>query len=202
MNKLLQISFAVVISLTVTSCSLLSPLKMPKQSRYVLNAGYTPKISRVKTNKAILVMQPDVDPLYSSTQIAYSNQPNQIAYFANNQWAEAPSIMLQTALVNALHDTHHYKAVLAPPAIGAYHYILSSQVTKLVQNFNVKPAILTFAFRVQLVQVATNKIVFADQYTFKQPLRFEGPYAGVLATNVVANKMLRKVIPACVRYAK
>src|SRR5579863_6715718 len=100
------------VALTLSSCSLFSPVNLSKDSTYMLNAA--PQLSHKKRMHSItlLVLTPETRPAYNTTQMAYSIKPYQVGYFSQNQWAETPSQMIQPLMVQTLQSAHYFHAVV------------------------------------------------------------------------------------------
>lgn len=190
MKMKLSCLFALVLSTLLTSCSLFSPLPADSNSTYVLNTlpSYIPK--REQHASTILVMPPDTQPVYNTTQMAYTIKPYQIAYFGRNQWAETPSQMLLPLIVQSLQNTRYFHAVVTPPYAGRYQYLLTTQILKLQQNYVKFPHVVELVVRAQLTRTATNQVVAIKQFTVSVPIKCRTPYSGVSAANQATAKIL------------
>ncbi len=56
--------------------------------------------------------------------------------------------------------------------------------------------------RVQLLKVATNKIVATRIFDVEEPMGYVSPYSGVLATNRAGAELMRRIAALSVRYAR
>src|SRR5262249_9060468 len=83
----------------LAGCSFFSPVKTDSPNKYLLNR--IPAVVPTKPTRSItlLVFAPETQPIFNTTQMAYTIKPYQIAYFSKNQWAETPTEMLQPLLV-------------------------------------------------------------------------------------------------------
>jgi cholesterol transport system auxiliary component len=72
-----------------------------------------------------LVLVPETEALYATTQMAYTIQAYQIAYFSENEWAETPSQMIQPLIVETLRHTHYFSEVMSVPDFGRHTFALS-----------------------------------------------------------------------------
>lgn len=190
--KLISLSIILLLS----SCSLLMPVREAPQKTYLLTA--VPVVPQSHTHHlTLLVFTPDTQPVYNTTQMAYSVRPYQIAYFSQHQWAETPSQMLQPLLVQTLQNTHYYHAVVTQPYIGSYDYALTTQILELKQDFTCHPAMLRFKIRAQLTSATTNRVIGTRVFSAAMPIREHCPYSGVYAANQAISQLLTRIAAFC-----
>jgi cholesterol transport system auxiliary component len=132
-------------------------------------------------------------PAYATTQMAYSTQAYQIAYFSKNEWAETPSQMIQPLIVKTLRNTHYFSEVLSPPDFGRHTFALRIEILELKQDFTSEPAMLQLAMHIYLSREATNQIVATKELSVREPMPERNPYAGVVAANEAMPKLLREL---------
>ena len=184
-------------SVILSGCSLLSPVKSEPENTYVLTSIPAYTVARRTHPITLLVMPPDTNPAYNTTQMAYTVKPYQIAYFAQNRWAETPSQMLQPLMVQTLQNTRYFHAVVTPPYAGRYQYMLSTHILKLQQDYTRRPAVLQLTLRAQLSRVTTNQIMATKQFSVVEPLWQKSPYGGVIAANRATATMLKHLSDFC-----
>lgn len=184
--------------ISLSSCSLLSPVKAENRSTYVLNTVPTHVVQKKTRPITLLVMQPETRPAFNTTQMAYTLRPYQVAYFSQNQWAETPSQMLQPLIVQTMQNTHLFHAVATPPFMGRYDYMLNTEITQLEQDFTRVPARVQMKVRVQIIRNATNQVVATKQFTASEPIRYKSPYSGVVAANRATSHILKEMASFCV----
>ena len=196
--KLLKINFIFAMLSTLLLSSCLSPVKTAPPSTYVINA--LPSVPHLGTHRvALLVGEPEVDSAYATTQMAYTQRPYQISYYVENRWAATPAQMLQPLIVQSLLRTNYFQAIVTPPFIGRYDYILSTQIVKLQQNFTRQPAVVEWVVNAQLSRVLTNQVIATKQFSISQPMIERNPYAGVVATNRAVERFLNQLTEFCLR---
>lgn len=195
---MMRIICLIIMSMVVTSCSILSPVKNDPPSAYMINRvpGAVTQSSSPH-GRTVLVLLPDVQPIYNTTKMAYTTKPFSVAYFSKNQWAETPQQMLLPLIVQTLTNTHHYKAVLTPPYGGRYDYVLNTQINQLQQNYTHQPAVLQFSLRAQIVNSTTNTVVATKQFIVYEPIGKGTPYNGVLAANKAVSVALSQLADFC-----
>jgi cholesterol transport system auxiliary component len=173
-----------------SGCTLFSPVNIDKKKN-LLNSIPLDLRSERTHPATLLVLEPETTPAYATTQMAYSTQAYQIAYFTKNDWAETPSQMIQPLIVQTLRSTQYFSEVLSPPDFGRHTFVLRSQILELKQDFTSEPAMLQLAMRISLSRDATNQVVATKELSVSQPMSERNPYAGVVAANEALPKLLR-----------
>jgi len=174
----------------LSSCTLFSPVNIDTKNN-VLNSIPLDLRSERTRPATLLVLEPETTPAYATTQMAYSTQAYQIAYFTKNDWAETPSQMIQPLIVQTLRSTQYFSEVLSPPDFGRHTFVLRSEILELKQDFTSEPAMLHLAMRISLSRDATNQVVATKELSVSQPMSERNPYAGVVAANEAMPKLLR-----------
>ena len=137
---------------------------------------------------SLSVSIPETVPIYDTTQMAYTIQPYQIAYFSQNEWGETPSQMIQPLIVQAIQNTNYFGVVVSQPHFGRHTYALrtetwSSSKTSL-ELATLNPPCAPAESRQRTVIIATKK-----NYRYGN-LCWKTPYAGVVAANEATAKLL------------
>lgn len=191
--------FALVL-MCLTSCSLLSPVKVCPPTQYRLNA--LPCNAPVKARKrvSILIARPEMVAPFDTTQIAYSRHIFQVAFFTQSRWAATPAQMFQALIVQALHNTHYYRAVLVPPYFGRFSYILNTQIVELLQDYSVNPPAMSIIVTAQITSMLTNQIVATKQFDLVEPILGYNAYAGVVAANTAMTRLLDQLALFCLNH--
>ena len=177
----------------LTSCSMLSPVQAEPESSYTLNTVPKTGIKKSRSHRTLLVTMPEILPAYDTVRMAYTTKPYEISYFANNRWIATPSQMLLPLIVQTLQNTHYFHAVINPPVVSRYHYVLNTKILELQQNFMYKPARLTFVMQAQLIKIDTNELIASKQFSVTEFLTAPTPYAGVRAANKAEAKILTQL---------
>jgi cholesterol transport system auxiliary component len=161
-----------------SGCTLFSPVNIDTKKNVLDNIPVD--LPRETTHSAtLLVLTPETMPPYATTQVAYSTQAYQIAYFSKNEWAEAPSQMIQPLIVQTLRNTHYFSEVLSSPYFGHHTFELRIEILEPRQDFASEPAMLQLAMRISLCRDATNQVVAIKELSVSQPMSERTPYAGV-----------------------
>jgi cholesterol transport system auxiliary component len=181
-----------IATLVVSGCALLAPAKV-ETSRDMLNKIPLELPQRKTSAATLLVFPPDTKPIYDTTQMAYTTQAYQLAYFSQHEWGGTPSQMLQPLLVKTLENTHAFNAVLTPPYPGRYRYALRTEILELTQDFTSEAATLQLSLRFQLSDGATNRVIATKEISLREPMQQKTPYAGVVAANDATAKALQEL---------
>lgn len=173
-------------------CALMTPAQV--ETRKQVLTKVPTDLPRARPHAAtLLVLVPEANALYDTTEIAYTVRPYQVEYFSRNEWAERPSQMIHALLMKTLRGTGHFQEVLAPPHMGAHKYALRSELLELQQDFTSNAPTLRLAMRVQLVDGATQKVIASRELDTQEPMREKSPYAGVVAANEATARILRDI---------
>ena len=193
MNSDLTRTAMVAVCLSLFSgCALLSPVKI-ETKKNVLNK-VTIDVPSEKTRPAtLLVLAPETNAIYDTTQMAYTTEAYQIGYFSQNEWAETPSQMIQPLIVQTIRNTRYFSEVVSPPHFGRHTFALRTEIQELKQDFTSDPATLQLAMRFDLSREATNKVTATKELSVQEPMREKTPYAGVVAANDALAKLLREL---------
>jgi cholesterol transport system auxiliary component len=189
-----QVSGQALIACAVffSGCTLFSPVNIDTKKN-VLNSIPPDLPSEATHSATLLVLVPETMPAYATTQMAYSTQAYQIAYFTRNEWAETPAQMIQPLVVQTLRNTHYFSEVLSPPYFGRHTFGLRIEILELKQDFTSEPAMLQLAMRVSLGREETNQAVATKELLVSQPIKEKNPYAGVVAANEAMRTLLREL---------
>jgi cholesterol transport system auxiliary component len=173
-----------------SSCTLFSPVEVATKKEMLKSVPLD--LPREQTHAAtLLVLAPETAQVYDTTQIAYTVQAYQIAYFRQHEWAETPAQMMQPLIVETLRNTHYFSEVLPAPDFGRHMFVLRTEIVELNQDFTSEPAMLQFALRVYLIREATGQVIATKEMSVREPMRERNPYAGVVAANEAAVTILR-----------
>lgn len=183
----------------LAGCSVFGPVKSGPSNQYMIDA--VPSVHETHRNQdTLLVTTPLALPAYNTQLMAYNTYPYQIAYFANNGWADTPPNMLQALMVESLQKTHHYRAVVAPPFQGHYDRVLHTALIQLQQDFTHHPSEVHLVFEAQLVDANTNQVIASKHFVIDEVARCNDPYSGVLAANRAAAKLMAQLALFCEKH--
>ncbi len=182
-----------IISFLLSACSFLSPQKTMQINTYTLVPKLNIHAAR-HSYRTLLVSAPIPVPGLNTDQMAYTEKPYQIKYFAENKWIGTPAQMLMPILVTALQQTHHYRAVVSPPFAGVTRDRVDTQILKFQREFSVnKQSQVVIVIREQIIRTSNNNIVAAKTFMVKQTVNGINPYDGVIAFNQATAKIMRQI---------
>jgi cholesterol transport system auxiliary component len=141
----------------------------------------------------LLVLAPESNPAYDTTQMAYTATQYELAYFARSEWAEKPARMLLDLLVSTLERTRRFRAVVTPPYAGRAAYVLRADILELRQDFTIEPATLRLVMRVELRDGESERIIASRRFEMREAMAEKSPGAGVVAANDAAAGLLRDI---------
>lgn len=176
----------------LSGCTLFSPVNIDTKKNVLSNIPLDLPTESTHSS-TLLVLVPETVPAFATTQMAYSIDTYQFAYFTKNEWAETPSQMIQPLIVQALRNTHYFSEVLSPPYFGRHTFELRIEILELMQDFTSEPAMLKLAMRIYLIREATNQIVATTEVSVREPMSERNPYAGVVAANEAMPILLREL---------
>jgi cholesterol transport system auxiliary component len=185
-------TFVVLCIVLLSGCALLSPVKTDTKKYALSNIPLD--LPNERTHSAtLLVLVPETEPLYATTQMAYTTKAYQIAYFDQNEWAETPSQLIQPLIVETLRHTNYFSNVLSSPDFGRHTFTLRSEILEIKQDFTSEPAMLQLSMRFDLSREASNQVIATKELSVQEPMRERNPYAGVVAANEAMAKLLREL---------
>jgi cholesterol transport system auxiliary component len=176
----------------MSGCALFSPVRIDT-NKNVLDKIPLDLLSETIHSATLLVLVPETTPVYATTQMAYTTQAYQVAYFSQNEWAETPSQMIQPLIVKTLRNTHYFSEVLSQPHFGSHTFALRTEILELKLDFTSEPAMLQLAIRFYLSREATNQVIATKELSVQEPMMERNPYAGVVAANEAMAKILREL---------
>jgi cholesterol transport system auxiliary component len=148
------------------------------------------------TDLVLKVSVPDAAPAFESSRMAYIEQPFRIDYFAQNEWADPPSRMLKTLLMQQLSNCGLFRFVFTDSAGVDESLRLDSELIELVQAFGESSSDVRVSVRFDLVDVAQRAILFSDTLSTTEPAASRDPYAGVVAANTAVQRVLDQLVTA------
>lgn len=186
-------SASLLLVLLLSGCSIFSPVPANNQTAYQISN--VPPVAHQKTHAlTLMVLNPDANNIYSSTDMAYTTTPYTVAYFSKSRWAEPPAKMLQQIVIQALQNSKYYRAIVTPAFSGSYDYALSMQLIELKQDFTLTTSVIRMKVNVQLISATNARIISAKQFSVVVPARYNTPYGGVLAANEAAKIIAADIV--------
>lgn len=175
-----------------SACTMFTPVQIATK-KVVLSSIPLDLPTEKTRSTTLLVLVPETKPSYDTTQMAYTTQAYQIAYFSEHEWAETPSQMMLPLVVATMRNTHYFREVLPVPHFGRHTFVLRTEILELKQDFTSEPAMLLLTMRFTLSREATHQVIASKEVSLREPMRERNPYAGVVAANEATAKILREL---------
>lgn len=185
-NRLVMMASLVIL----TACS---PIKVPVNNQYTLEAFSSKKITKHQTTISILVSPPEAMAGNQTEQMRYIKKPFELEAFVHNAWVSAPANMLYPLITQSLQKTDFFYAVASGPYIDRADYRLDTQIITLHQNFLIKPSVVEFVAKVMLTHVADNRLVSSRVISERTNCPTDTPYGGVIAANKAVQTFTEKL---------
>ncbi len=192
-NYLLRVFSLCLMALTLSACSLLSPVALPTINNYSLNQSATQKVAAKTNHKTVLVAIPTASPGFQSTQMIYLLKPYQLQAFSKNAWIAPPAQMLQPLIVQSLRNAGVFHAVIAAPTVVSTDVRLVAHLLQLQQNFIAGPSRIEIAIQVDLIN-KNNDAIASRRFTQIVVCKQDNPQAGVIAANQATQLILQQVV--------
>jgi len=191
---LLRGGLLIMITLLLTACGILDPVKLPTVSRYTIaNIKPVSIPSRSKTRLTLLVSLPIASPGYQSSRMVYVDIPYKLKTYANNRWVASPAEMLMSLLARQLRSKGYFYAVVTPPFSGVGNYRLDTRLLVLQQEFLRPTSVVRLVMQASLVNNTTNRVLASKRFQVLVNAPENNPYSGVLATNKAANILSKRI---------
>lgn len=151
--------------------------------------------SLVISAPVMVVAQPRAEAGFDTDRIVYVLDEHRLQSYADNQWIDTPSKMLEPLISGALWRTGVFAAVLHAPSAVNGRWELQSDIVRL--QHEVAAARFRFTINVTLIEKQTRTVVLAREFDATAPIIGTGPAAAVAAANVVVADVLRQMAAAC-----
>lgn len=195
-TRTILIVTAIIVSLS--ACSLFSPVKTEPTTFYVINTKGNPPRQAQTHKVSIFVTKMQSVPLNNSTDMVYTTKPHQVGHFLYHRWAEKPADMLEGLIVQTLKATNHFYTVGTLPSVTSYDYILNSQLIELDQAFSPGCSVVHLIINVELINAYSNAVVATQQFSVTEYAPEKNPYGGVIAANRAAAKIMNRIARFCI----
>ncbi len=175
-----------------SGCAVLNPVKVETRREMLakIPADLPP---RRTAPESILVLPPESSPVYDTIHMAYETRPYEIAYFGRTAWAERPTRMLHTLLVQTLEKARYFDTVAVPPFTGEYGHVLETKLLAFHQDFTSDPPAFRLILRVQIADRSAKEPIATRDISLREPMPERTPYAGAVAANEATAKALKEI---------
>ncbi len=171
-------------------CALTPP--EPDRS-YLLDASVGPRSTAPRSDRVLVVAEPQAVPGFDSQRIAYMRTPLALEYYTKSQWIDMPARMLVPLAVKALTNAGIFRAVVAEPTPVDGDLRLEIDSLRLQQEFLQRPSRVRFAFRASLVDVGSRRVLATRAFEVTEIAPSEDAYGGVQAANIAVERLLAEL---------
>lgn len=184
-------------SLPLTGCSILPKAESVSVERYTLDVQVNTVAQTASQGPVLLIARPLARADLDTPRMAYSEQNYELRYFARSRWADAPPQLLLPGLIDAFEASGRFAAVIRIGSAAAPQLRLDTEVLDFSQDFRVKPSQFDLRLRVQLVDLATRKVIASRVFESRQTAPAQSPYGGAQAANAAWRALLPDIVAFC-----
>lgn len=194
--------------LALAGCSALRTVVSPSPApaRYSLAGAATSQTRAPAVSAAnaltLIVNTPHAAAGFDSPHMMYLRHPDQLEYFAHNEWVDTPGRMLAPLIVSAIDSRNFFRAVVRTPAPAAGDLRLDTEVLRLQQEFFATPSVVRFTLRAYLVEAATRRVLAAHEFEAVADAPADDPRGGVTAAHAAVKQVLSQLADFCVHAAR
>ena len=185
----------------LTGCTALPSPQVESSNIYVLEARPADQTARPAGKLVLAVSAPRARAGFDTAQIAYVRHPHELDYFVKSRWADTPSRMLAPLLGQALEQRGGFRAIVQDPTSVAADLRLDTELIRLQHDFETHPSRVDLALRAQLVDLHSQRVLAAMEFTELENAPGENAYGGVIAANLALQRMLARVADFCAEHA-
>jgi ABC-type uncharacterized transport system auxiliary subunit len=152
-------------ALLLTSCGAARPVKYYTIEPEAVADAMSPQPFPM----ALLVGRITAPHLYREDRLVYESSPVELGTYEYHRWAEPPTEMLESMLIQALRGSGRYREVERMSSSSRGDYILRGHLFAL--NEVDGPAMAArFSIEVELFQPKTGVVVWTQDYTHDEPV--------------------------------
>ncbi|HEV2613892.1 MAG TPA: ABC-type transport auxiliary lipoprotein family protein [Gammaproteobacteria bacterium] len=182
----------------LTGCSPFQPIAVSPKTTYLLNdptIGQNDVMSHSKKN--LLVSIPSAPRWLNTSEMAYQTSSSEINYYAENEWAAPPALMLEPIIAHALSQSGLYGVVVQAPFGGNADRRLDVQIITMQQDFTKNPSVYNLVLQAQLINMVTGDIIRGQRFSYTIPTETNNPAGGVKAANKAIEEWIPQLIAFC-----
>ncbi len=191
-----------IIILTALLLAGCGPVKTPLINNYAIHTSSRLTLAKRPTDNTIVVAVPKATSELQSSEMLYTIKPYELKAFAKHEWVAQPAQMLQPLLVQSLKNTRYFKAVVSAPSSVETNYRVATKLLALKQDFIAKPSRIVMSLSVDLINEKTDRIIASRLFTTTVQTQSDTPYAGVVAANAAARRLLQQTVKFVVASAR
>lgn len=187
------------------ACSVLERTQTPQPALYSLDgpssgvAGATPSSASLSIAAPTLIVNPPHAAAgFDSQRIIYVRKPQQLEYFAQNEWIDTPARMIAPRIVSALENSGSFGAVVLAPSAAVGDLRLDIEILRLQHEFaSAPPSRVRFSLRAHLLDSQTRQVLAWREFDDTVSATQDTPYGGVKAANEAVRNVLERLADFC-----
>lgn len=187
----------VVASLLLSACSILPKATPVSIERYTLDVQLPTTTPAAADGPVLLIARPLARAELDTSRMAYRKQNHEIQYFARSRWADAPPQLLLPGLIEAFEASGRFAAVIRIGSAADPQLRLDTEVLEFSQDFRTEPSRFDIRLRLQLVDLASRKVIASRIFEAQQAAPASSPYGGAQAANAAWQAMLPELVAYC-----
>jgi ABC-type uncharacterized transport system auxiliary subunit len=141
---------------------------------------------------SIMVRNLIASHLYREDRIVFGNNAEEMGIYQNERWAEAPTDMLQNALVRGLRASGRFRSVTHLRSDSEGDFILSGHLFEF-KEMDVNGSQARLTFDVEMRDAKTNKLVWTYAYNHDEPANGKAVAAVASAMSKNVEDSVKKV---------
>jgi cholesterol transport system auxiliary component len=172
--------------------------------RFSLDDGAPPPVSPPPQHAApvLVLVTPRAAASLDGHGMVYSRRPNERAAYAFHEWVDPPAQMLAPLLLRALQARGGFRAVLLAPSAATGALRLETELTRLHQDFSVRPSQLRLTLRALLLDAMTRQVLAGHEFDQVQPCASDDAEGGVAAAQQAAQALVAALAEWCADAAR
>lgn len=186
MKRFLAVLLIIFSALSLTQCSLFSPVPSQDETLYEINVPTCARDAH-KIPAKIYLAPMQVYPGLNTSRMRYTVKDHQVDYFTKNRWVAPPNSMLQALLLANLQSLYRQATLLDD---GSEDYRLNTTLSEFEQVFYCGCSEFHFAMRVELLDQENQRVIFNRTFRYIEPANPAAPYGGVMAANRATERFL------------
>jgi cholesterol transport system auxiliary component len=162
---------------------------------YLLNPTYGP-VDGPTVSWALDVAQPSAADNLDTSRIALFNPPARMDYYANAQWPDRLSNLVQTAMVQAFEQSGKIAAVAPDEAGLRSDYMLQTEIRDFNAIYDVPDGVPRVKVRImaKLVHTRARDIVQVQEFSQEQPAGANTVDNVVIAASQALTPILKQIV--------
>jgi cholesterol transport system auxiliary component len=162
---------------------------------YLLNPTYSPADGPM-VNWALDIAQPDATDNLDTSRIALFNPPARMDYYANAQWPDRLTQLVQSALVQAFEQSGKIAAVAPDEAGLRSDYMLQTEIRDFNAIYDVPDGTPRVKVRImaKLVRTRARNIVQAQEFSQEVPAGANSVDNVVIAASQALTTILKQIV--------